>query len=129
MTDENENPTAKSVGNGNLRPFAKGFDKRRWMQGRGKKSPAQKEGEEILLAVIWEELSREFDTVNLKPLEQPETVDALRLGVRNTIKKNFDKIMERIAGKVKEVHDHNVNATLTWREFINGSGNTEPDSK
>ena len=105
MTDETADPTVKPVGNGNLRPFKKGYDPRRWLGGRGKKSPEQKEGEEILLAVIWDELSREFDTGTMKPLETPETVDAMRLMVRSWIKKRPDLIAERIAGKVLERHD------------------------
>lgn len=100
MTDESTDPTAKPAGNGNLKPFKKGYDPRRWLNGRGKKSPEQKKGEEILRAVIWEELSREFDTGSLKPLEQPETVDALRLMVRTWIKKRPEEIAQRIAGKV-----------------------------
>ena len=87
------NPTGK----GGLKP---GYDPRRWMNGRGKKSPEQKEGERILRAVIWEELSREFDTNGMKPLETPETIDALRLMVRTWIKKRPQEVAERIAGKV-----------------------------
>ena len=95
---KNNNPTGK----GGLK---KGYDPRRWLNGRGKKSPEQKEGEKILLAVIWEELSREFDTASMKPLESPETVDAMRLMVRTWIKKRPELIAERIAGKVIERHD------------------------
>lgn len=89
--------------------FKKGYDPRRWLGGRGKKSPEQKEGEQILLAVIWEELSREFDTVNMKPLDNPETVDAMRLMVRSWIKKKPELIAERIAGKVVERKDITTN--------------------
>jgi hypothetical protein len=85
--------------------FKPGFDKRRWLGGRGKKSPEQREGDEILRAVIWEELSREFDTNGMKPLETPETIDALRLMVRTWIKKKPELIAERIAGKVTEKHE------------------------
>ena len=105
MTDEPTNPTPKPVGNGNLTPFKKGYDPRRWLGGRGKKSPEQREGEQILLAVIWEELSREFDTGTMKPLEQSETIDALRLMVRSWIKKKPELIAERIAGKVQDKLD------------------------
>jgi hypothetical protein len=86
--------------NENLKPFKKGYDPRRWVKGRSPLSPEQKEGEKILLAVIWEELSREFDTNGMKPLETPETIDALRLMVRTWIKKKPELIAERIAGKV-----------------------------
>ena len=113
MTDEPDNilqNVEKTDGRGKsegskrtqLKP---GFDKRRWLGGRGKKSPEQKEGEEILLAVIWDELSREFDTGTMKPLETPETVDALRLMVRTWIKKRPEEIAQRIAGKVTEKHE------------------------
>ena len=101
MTDETT-PAPKPVGNGNLKPFKKGYDPRRWLSGRGKKSPEQREADEILRAVIWEELSREFDTVRLKPLDDAETVDALRLMVRTWIKKRPAEIAERIAGKVPQ---------------------------
>ena len=90
--------------NANLKPFKKGYDPRRWIQGRSKLSPEQKEGEKILLAVIWEELSREFD-IKGRPLETPETIDALRLMVRTWIKKKPELIAERIAGKVTEKHE------------------------
>lgn len=92
--------------------FKPGYDPRRWVKGRGAKSPEQKEGEEILRAVIWEELSREFDTGSLKPLEQPETVDALRLMVRTWIKKRPEEIAQRIAGKVTEKIDLNQNGAV-----------------
>lgn len=94
--------TPKPVGNGNLKPFKKGYDPRRWLGGRGKKSPEQREGEEILRTVIWEELSREFDTKTMKPLEQSETIDAMRLMVRQWIKKHPNDIADRIAGKVAQ---------------------------
>jgi hypothetical protein len=102
MTDENPTPAVKSVGMANLKPFKKGYDPRRWLNGRGKKSPEQREGEQILRAVIWEELSREFDTARMKPLDDAETVDALRLMVRTWIKKRPAEIAERIAGKVPQ---------------------------
>lgn len=106
MTDKNETDTAKPVSNNRTRglvPFKKGYDKRRWLNGRGKKSPEQREGDEILRAVIWEELSREFDArENLKPLESAETIDALRLMVRGWIKKKPNEVAERIAGKVTQ---------------------------
>ena len=98
MTDS----TAKPVGNGNLKPFKLGYDPRRWMGGRGKKSPEQREGEQILRAVIWEELSRDFDVASMKPLENPDTIDALRLMVRQWIKKHPEQVADRIAGKVQE---------------------------
>ena len=116
MTDESTNDTAKPVSNSRTRgltPFKTGYDPRRWLKGRSPKSPEQKEGEKILLAVIWEELSREFDTVSMKPLETPETVDALRLMVRTWIKKKPELIAERIEGKVKDVLDlSNSDGTL-----------------
>jgi hypothetical protein len=82
--------------------FKKGYDPRRWLSGRGKKSPEQREGEQILRAVIWDELSREFDAVRMKPLDDAETVDALRLMVRSWIKKHPGEVADRIAGKVPQ---------------------------
>ena len=104
-----------------LKPFKKGYDPRRWLGGRGKKSPEQKKGEEILLAVIWEELSREFDTAKLQPLDTPETVDAMRLMVRTWIKKRPELIADRIAGKVIERKELKHSGEINWKEFISGS--------
>jgi len=109
--------------NENLKPFKKGYDPRRWVQGRSKLSPEQKEGERILLAVIWEELSREFDPANnMKPLETPETIDALRLMVRTWIKKKPELIAERIAGKVTDRVD-----VTTGGEKITGEDDTRAE--
>ena len=101
MTDASAPKSAKPRG----KAFKTGYDPRRWLGGRGVKSPEQKEGEQILMAVIWEELSREFDTASMRPLDQPETIDAMRLMVRSWIKKRPELIAERIAGKVVERHD------------------------
>ena len=108
MTDQNDQNSQQNVTKpGKKRPpvktsFKPGYDPRRWLKGRGKKSPEQREGDEILRAVIWEELSREFDTGSMKPLETPETIDAMRLMVRTWIKKNPAAVAERIAGKVTD---------------------------
>ena len=104
MTDEPETAAkpAEADEKPNGVPFKKGYDPRRWLSGRGKKSPEQKEGEKILRAVIWDELSREFDANGMKPLETPETIDALRLMVRTWIKKRPEEIAARIAGKVAD---------------------------
>ena len=115
MTDDPK-PAVKSADSAqkpNGRPFAKGYDPRRWLGGRGKKSADQQEGEKILMAVIWEELSREFDTATMKPKETPEEIDALRLMVRSWIKKKPELIAERIAGKVTDRVDVNTDGTLT----------------
>lgn len=87
--------------------FKPGFDKRRWLKGRGGKSPEQREGDEILRAVYWKELSRVFDVATGKPIEpEPEgEITALELAVRQQIKKQFDKVAERIAGKVTDKVD------------------------
>jgi hypothetical protein len=104
MTDEPEDLaliSAKKKPRGQGKPFKSGYDKRRWLGGRGVKSPEQREGDEILRAVIWEELSREFSS-DMKPLEQPDTVDAMRLMVRGWIKKRPAEVADRIAGKVRQ---------------------------
>ena len=101
-----------------LKPFKKGYDPRRWLGGRDKKSPEQKESEKILLAVIWEELSREYDTRTKTVIDDAEIVDTMRLMVRQWIKRSPDKIAERIAGKVTERIDLGGNVKLTWRDFI-----------
>lgn len=95
MTEKNKKPAVKSAGI----PFQKGFDPRRWLGGRGKKSASQREGEKILLAVIWDELSKLYGDDG-KPLELDAETDALRLMVRRMIEKQPRDIVERIAGKV-----------------------------
>lgn len=128
MTDDPES-TAKPVGNGNLKPFKPGYDPRRWLNGRGKKSPEQREGEKILLAVIWEELSREFDTAKMTPLEQTDTIDALRLMVRSWIKKKPEEIANRIAGKVTERVDLTNGGASGLKviiEYANSNNTTPP---
>jgi len=102
MSDEQPVKSGKTANSTSFKP---GYDPRRWLGGRGKKSPEQKEGEKILLAVIWEELSRDFDTDSMKPLESQETIDAMRLMVRSWIKKRPDLIADRIAGKVIDRKD------------------------
>lgn len=99
MSDKSAPKSAKPRG----ASFKPGYDPRRWLGGRGKKSPEQREGEIILRAVIWEELSREFDSASMRPLENPEKVDAMRLMVRNWIKKRPDEIANRIAGKPTDI--------------------------
>ena len=118
MTDElDPDLPVKSGKKANQTSFKSGFDERRWLKGRGKKSPDQRKGEEIALAVIWEELSREFDGASMKPLETPETIDALRLSIRSLIKKKPDEILNRIAGKVTERH-----------ELSNPDGSLQPEA-
>lgn len=102
MIDESAAKPAEAAEKPNGRPFKKGYDPRRWLRGRGKKSADQKKGEEILRAVIWEELSREFNAQNGKAIDDEETVDALRMMIRSWMRKRPGEIADRIAGKVKE---------------------------
>ena len=111
MTDELAPKSAKKPRGA---AFKSGYDPRRWLSGRGKKSPEQREGDEILRAVIWEELSREFDMATMKPTETADTVDALRLMVRTWIKKNPAAVAERIAGKVTEKIDVKTDAKVIF---------------
>jgi hypothetical protein len=113
MTDESAAKPADAQEKPNGRPFKKGYDPRRWLKGRGKKSADQKKGEEILRAVIWDELSREFDGKNGKAMDDEETVDALRMMVRTWMRKRPGEIADRIAGKVKEEIEHTGDVTLT----------------
>lgn len=124
MTDS----TPKSVGNGNLKPFKKGYDPRRWLKGRGKKTPEQREGEKILLAVIWDELSREFDPETGRPITPDENLDALRLMVRSMIKKKSEVIIERIAGKVVNRTDVTTNGEKLVVEIIGAKDGKETES-
>lgn len=105
MTDDLLAVKSAKKPRGKGKPFKPGYDPRRWLSGRGKKSPEQKKGEQILLTVIWEELSRELDGQTGKLTEQPEVVDTLRVMVRNLIKRKPEVIADRIAGKVTERHD------------------------
>jgi hypothetical protein len=121
MTDELAAKPAKKPRGVSFKP---GYDPRRWLSGRGRKSPEQREGEAILRAVIWEELSREFDVANMKPLEQSDTIDALRLMVRGWIKKRPEEIANRIAGKVAEKVDvKSDNVTKVLIEYADGKDN------
>ena len=132
MTDEPEN-RQQNQPNGKKRPptsgsLKKGYDPRRWLKGRGPKSPEQREGEEILRTVIWEELSREFDAATMKPLESTSEIDAMRLMVRSWIKKKPNEIADRIAGAVtKNMDIKSDGKPLNWKDFING--NAESDNK
>ena len=120
MTDEPENYQQNVVNDmrgktegARRTQFKPGYDKKRWVKGRGVKSPEQREGEEILRAVYWKELSREFDAASGKPLEPEETLTALELAVRTQIKNNFRAIADRIAGNVTERVDlSNIYLTL-----------------
>jgi hypothetical protein len=79
--------------------FKKGFDKRRWLQGRPKIPKDRAEAQKIIDNVIWEELSRTITNPDSK-----DEVDALRLMIRSMIRnKNMqDKILDRILGKVAQ---------------------------
>lgn len=119
MTFESTPKPANNKAKPRGKAFKKGFDPKRWLGGRGLKSPEQREGEKILTAVIWEELSREFDADKMKPLETPETIDAMRLMVRSWIKKHPDQIADRIAGKVQAKLDlSNSDGTLKPPQVI-----------
>lgn len=86
----------KPVNKGQLK---KGYDPRRWIHGRPKKPADQKKAEDIVLHVIWEELSRVIANPNTG-----EEEDALRLMVRSMIrnKQTQAAIIDRIAGKVRQ---------------------------
>lgn len=133
MTDELAAKPVKNKAKPRGSAFKKGYDPKRWLGGRGIKSPEQREGEKILTAVIWEELSREFDAAQMKPLDNPDTVDAMRLMVRSWIKKHPDEIADRIAGKVVDKHELTGagGRELTWKVFIseNNDSDTESNSK
>ena len=126
MTDEPEttDKTVENSGWNNLKPFKKGYDSRRWLQGRPKKPKDLKAAEELVQHVIWDELSREITS------DKGETVDALRLMIRAMIrnKATQKEILERIAGKVQDKLDVTSDGKpLNWKDFING--NAESDNK
>jgi cytochrome oxidase assembly protein ShyY1 len=60
----------------------------------------------------------------MKPLEQSDTIDALRLMVRGWIKKRPEEIANRIAGKVAEKVDvKSDNVTKVLIEYADGKDN------
>lgn len=101
MTDLTPKP-AEKLSKNNGKPFAKGYDKRRWLAGRPKIPKDKAEADKILTAVIWEELSRVINNP-----ETGEDNDALRLMVRSMIRKHQTQnaILDRIAGKVQQTVD------------------------
>jgi len=92
--------TAKNLPKGV--PFKPGYDPRRWLKGRPKKPKDKKAAEDLIEHVIWEELSREINNPTTHEAE-----DALRLMIRSMIRNRAtqDKILDRIAGKVKDEVD------------------------
>ena len=101
MTDEAEKTAEKLLG-WQKGAFKKGFDKRRWLQGRPRIPKDKAEAQKIIDNVIWEELSRTIMNPDSK-----DEVDALRLMIRSMIRnKNMqDKILDRILGKVAQSVD------------------------
>ena len=100
MTDEFALNTAdKPANKPRGKPLAKGFDPRRWLQGRPRIPKDRQEAQKIIDNVIWEELSRTITNPDSK-----DEVDALRLMIRSMIRnKNMqDKILDRILGKVSQ---------------------------
>jgi len=104
MTDEQEN-RQQNVPN-TVRPptsggFKPGYDPRRWMKGRGKKSPTMKEAEKIFGELIWDILSEEIEN----PVTH-EKVDRFRAMLRSmtTSRQSADRqaILDRILGKVTD---------------------------
>lgn len=81
--------------------FKKGYDPRRWMQGRNKKPADKKKAEDILLSLIWDVLSEDIE----HPITH-EKIDRFRAMIRSmtTSKQSADKqaILDRIAGKVRQ---------------------------
>jgi len=92
--------------------FKPGYDPRRWLKGRPKKPKDKKAAEQLIEHVIWEELSREINNPNTHEVE-----DALRLMIRSMIRNRVtqDKILDRIAGKVKEEVDVNNRGEVILR--------------
>ena len=100
MTDEFAlNAADKPANKPRGKPLAKGFDPRRWLQGRPRIPKDRQEAQKIIDNVIWEELSRTITNPDSK-----DEVDALRLMIRSMIRnKNMqDKILDRILGKVSQ---------------------------
>lgn len=103
MTDETPAESGAKLDTPKPGTFKKGFDQRRWLRGAPRKPKDKKRAEELIEHVIWEELSREIDNPNTHQAE-----DALRLMIRSMIrnKQTQDKILDRIAGKVKDEIEH-----------------------
>ena len=94
MTEDPANTGEKLDGR-----FKKGFDKRRWLQGRPRVPKDKAESNKIVEHVIWEELSRMITNPDSR-----EEIDALRLMVRSMIRNKQTQavILDRILGKVKQ---------------------------
>lgn len=110
MSDDYAVETAENVPKprGTGKPFKKGFDQRRWLQGAPRKPKDKVKAEELLEHVIWDVLSEDLTNPNTG-----EKIDRLRAMIRSmtTSKQSADKqaILERIAGKVLQNIDVNAN--------------------
>ena len=120
MTDSAVKPV-KELG----KPFKKGYDPRRWLQGRPKKPASQKTAEELVQHVIWEILSEEI----LNPATG-EKVDRLRAMLRSmTTNKNMqDKILDRVLGKVAQPVELGEGGDGLQIKIIKASDDKDTDS-
>ena len=86
------------------KPLAKGYDPRRWVNGRMKKPADLKAAEDLIRTVIWDVLSETIVNPNTG-----EHVYRLRAMLRSmsTSRQSADKqaILDRIAGKVTQEVD------------------------
>jgi hypothetical protein len=112
MTDDALKPAENLLTGRAKGAFKKGFDKRRWLEGRPRIPKDRAEAAKIIDNVIWEELSRTITNPDSK-----EDVDALRLMIRSMIrnKQTQRDILDRIAGKVMQGLDISQSGNVTIR--------------
>ena len=101
MTDDPAESTAETSKKNNGRPFKKGFDERRWLNGRPR---VPKDAKKIFDHLLWEVLSEEITNP-----ATGEKVDRLRAMLRSmtTSRQSADKqaLLDRILGKVAQAVD------------------------
>lgn len=83
-------------------PLAKGFDARRWIHGRPKITPAQKEMRALFAAVGLKELARVIK--NTKTGEENEAIELMWRSMLNN-KNTHQFVVEFFAGKVSQTVD------------------------
>jgi hypothetical protein len=106
------------------KPFASGFDERRWMSG-SKKPRVPKDVKALMDGLLWEIASEELTAPN------GEKVDRLRALIRSltTSKHSADKIhfLDRLAGKVSDKIELEAKGELkVIIEYADIEGNTPP---
>jgi hypothetical protein len=106
------------------KPLAKGYDERRWKNGRVKKPADLKAAEEMVRGVIWEILSEDLTNPSTG-----EKIDRLRAMLRSmtTSRQASDKqaILDRIIGKVAQSVDVTSAGNALVVQIVKASDDTD----